>query len=114
MLSNVIPSGVDESVIALNAVLAGGAFGFNIVVSLRSAKWGRIVHGAIAALALGYVCSYVLLLATDVAVKDWSSVMRGVSLIAWLVVWIGPAFLRLRSNIPEKFAAEVARQLEAL
>ena len=114
MFANVIPSGVDEGVIALNALLAGGAFGFNFVVCLRAAKWGRVVHGAIAALALGYSCSYVLLLATDVAVQDWSSVMRGVSLIAWLVVWMGPAYLRLRSNIPEKFAAEVQRQLEAM
>lgn len=114
MLSNSIPSGVDEGVIALNAVLAGGAFGFNLVVCLRSSKWGRIVHGAIAALAVGYVCSYVLLLATDVAVKDWSSVMRGVSLVAWMVVWVGPAYLRLRSNIPDRFAAEVQRRLEEL
>lgn len=114
MFANVIPSGVDEGVIALNALLSGGAFGFNLVVALRSAKWGRIVHGAIASLAVGYVCSYVLLLATDVAVANWSSVMRGVSLVAWLVVWTGPAYLRLRSNIPDRFAAEVQRQLEAL
>lgn len=114
MYANVIPSGVDEGVIALNALLAGGAFGFNLVVCARSATVGRIVHGAIAALALGYVCSYVALLASDVAVKDWSSVMRGVSLVAWLVVWIGPAWLRLRSNLPDRFAAEVQRRIEAL
>lgn len=111
MLSNTIPSGFDETIIAANAVLAGAACGFNAVTAVRCALVGRIVHSTIAVLAAGYVTAYVILLATDVAVAHWSSVMRGVSLVAWVVVWVGPAWLRLRSNIPARFAAAVEREL---
>ena len=114
MIANALPSGVDETVIALNVILAGAACGFNAVVAARSASIGCILHTAISALAGGYAVAYVVLLSSNLAVQDWSSVMRGVSLVAWAIVWIGPAWIRLRSNIPDRFAEEVRRQLEQM
>ena len=58
----------------------------------------RTVHAAIATVSLMYVAGYSWLLFGDVEVARWSSVFRGLSLVAWAVVWILPAVLSVRAT----------------
>jgi hypothetical protein len=111
IFGNSVASGWDELVLVANAAFAGLAAVFNVLVASRSAIKGRILHTAIACLATGYCLAYILLLSTDISLLEWSSVMRGVALWAWMLVWCGPALLRLRSPIPRMFAAAVEKEI---
>ena len=89
---------VDAWVIALNLV----GVTVSVVVNWWAGRHGlfrfRPVHSTVAALSLLYVAGYAWLLLTDVEVARWSSVLRGLSLLAWVVVWIAPAVVSLRAS----------------
>lgn len=89
---------VDEWVAAVS--LIGAALSF--IVSCRAARHGllrfRPVHAAAAGLSAVYVVGYLWLLLLNPQVVTWSSVMRGFSMVAWVVVWVAPAWLSLRVN----------------
>ncbi len=77
----------------------------------------RRLHVAIATLSIIYAGSYVWLAAelwagTDAmgAVLQWSSVMRGVALVVWPVVWVAPAMMSLRIRKGLERAIELQRQ----
>lgn len=115
-----VARGADEWIIVVNAVAAAVAFGTNIVYAARTAhRAGRLLHAAIAVLAAIYSVSYVVLVSTDLQVVTWSSAMRGVSLLAWLIVWIGPSVERWRTErlarvpegLPQQLVSEVKRRL---
>ena len=56
----------------------------------------RAAHLAVSVISVFYVLGYVWLLTFAHDVANWSSAMRGLSLIAWVVVWIMPAVLSTR------------------
>lgn len=89
---------VDEVVTVLSLIGAVVAF----CMSCRASRHGllrfRPVHAAIAVLSAVYVAGYLWLLLGNPTVVLWSSVMRGFSMVAWLVVWVVPAWLSLRVN----------------
>lgn len=113
MLANQISSGWDEAFIILNALLAGAAFATNLAAAWRAHPFAKAVHSAIAALALVYVVGYLYLELSDVSVEDWSSVMRGVSLAAWVIAWIGPAYVRVHRSrsLPSRLERAVLNEL---
>lgn len=99
---NQLPA-LDEAVVVLNLVCVVVA----VVVNWWAARSGlfrlRTIHAAIATVAGLYVAGYLWLLgllplidAPDPA--RWSSVLRGLSLVAWVVVWIMPAVLSIRTT----------------
>lgn len=104
-------------VIALNAMGAGFACGWNVVAAARAPHRFRPIHSSIATLAAVYVVGYAWLLASDVAVTTWSALFRGVSLIAWPLVWIGPAAEHSRRDVTDRVMTDlveaVAEQMEA-
>lgn len=94
---------LDRWVILANSLLAAGASAINLRVGLTLTEPWRSVRVIIGALAAIYAVAYVWLFVTQ-DVGPWSSLMRGVSLIAWPVVWIRPAVVN----------AKVSRLLVAL
>lgn len=74
----------------------------------------RIVHLAIGLLSMFYVIGYVWLLTFVHDVETWSSAMRGLSLIAWLIVWVFPALtsVRLWRSMRSAVMSEVAEVCE--
>jgi len=56
----------------------------------------RVVHLAVSVISVFYVMGYVGLLTFVHDVANWSSAMRGLSIIAWVGVWIMPAVLSTR------------------
>lgn len=87
----------DRFVVALNGVLALVA----ALANLHSARgatgdWRR-VRVSIAAVATAYVLGYAYLAMFPDEIITWSKVMRGVSLLAWPIVWIHPAVVQRRS-----------------
>lgn len=92
---NQIPA-VDEWVALLS--LLGAVI--SVVANWWAARSGlfrfRAVHAAIAAISLLYVTGYLWLLFGDVDPARWSSTLRGLSLVAWVVVWICPACMSIR------------------
>jgi hypothetical protein len=83
---------VDEWVTLLSLI---GAV-VSTVVSMVACRHGlvrlRPIHAGIAVLSMFYVVGYVWLLWGNPTVVLWSSVMRGFSLTAWVLVWIAPAW----------------------
>ena len=96
---------VDDWVAVLNLV----SVAVSVVVNWWAARSGlfrfRTVHAAIAAVSCLYVVGYLWLLGglsfvglDAPTVPQWSSVLRGFSLVAWLVVWICPACMSIQMN----------------
>jgi len=83
-------------VIAVNMVMVLAAVAINWRASQHGVVRYRIVHAAVAALSGVYAAGYLVLMLGDVSVENWSSVMRGVSIVAWPVVWWWPALTSLR------------------
>lgn len=84
----------DQAIISwLNALMALTAAGVNLAAALRPGPFGQWapLRAAIAFLAFVYGVAYALLAAGIVPLSRWSPVMRGVSLVAWPLVWIAPA-----------------------
>lgn len=113
MTGNQIPA-VDEWVAVLNLACVV----VSVVMNWWAARSGlfrfRSVHAAIAAVSMMYVVLYLWLLGwvPGVAAPEvpvWSSVGRGISLVAWVVVWICPACMSVRAT-RELHAAIAARQ----
>ena len=86
---------VDEVVAVLSLISAIASF----VMSGLAAREGLIKlrpgHAAVATVSLIYVAGYVWLILGTPTSGEWSSVMRGFSLVAWVVVWIVPAWVSL-------------------
>jgi hypothetical protein len=81
----------------------------SVVVNWWAARSGlfrfRTAHAAIAAVSAMYVVLYLWLLGwlspiglSAPLVPVWSSVGRGISLVAWIVVWICPACMSIRAT----------------
>lgn len=89
---------VDEWVAVLNLI----GVTVSVVVNWWAARVGlfrfRTLHAAIAAISVLYVGGYLWLLFGDVEVARWSSVLRGLWLVAWLVAWICPACMSIRAT----------------
>ena len=99
MIPTRIPA-LDQWVAILNLLGAG----VSVVVNWQASRAGlfrfRVLHAAIVAVSVMYVAGYLWLLGVfgEVQVQRWSSVMRGFSLVAWLVVWILPAVVSIRAT----------------
>lgn len=102
---------VEELIIAVNALLALGS----VVVNACAARDGllrfRVVHAAVASLALCYVALYGWLLLFDPPLQTWSSVGRGLSVTAWPIVWVWPPLASAQS-MRELHSAIRSRQEE--
>ena len=87
---------VDEVVAVLSLISAIASF----VMSGLAAREGLIKlrpgHAAVSVMSLVYVAGYCWLLFGNPTSAQWSSVMRGFSLTAWIVVWLAPAWVSLR------------------
>jgi hypothetical protein len=98
-------TGADEWVAILNL----GCVVVSVVANWWAARSGlfrfRTVHAAIATVSALYVVLYLWLLGwlspiglSAPLVPVWSSVGRGISLVAWIVVWICPACMSIRAT----------------
>ena len=94
---------VDQWVAVVNVVCVS----MSVIVNWWAARSGlfrfRTVHAAIAAVSGLYVVGYLWLFGAlpgvdAPSVPQWSSVLRGFAIIAWLVVWITPAVMSVRMN----------------
>lgn len=74
----------------------------SVVVNWWAARSGllrfRTVHAAIATISVLYVAGYVWLLFGNVDPARWSSTLRGLSIVAWVVVWICPACMSIKAT----------------
>jgi hypothetical protein len=94
---NQIPA-VDEWVAVMSLL---GALG-SVVANWSAARIGlvrfRTVHAAISTVSILYVAGYLWLLFGDVDPARWSSTLRGLSLVSWVVVWVMPAAMSVQMN----------------
>jgi len=86
----------------------GGAF-MAIIVNYAAMKsstnhW-RIIYSAIGALATLYAIAYAVLVFGPFTSDEWTSAMRGLSVIVWPLVWSGPGLLRLYTHSARKASA---------
>jgi hypothetical protein len=74
----------------------------SVALNWQAARVGltrfRTVHAGIATISVLYVAGYLWLLFGNVDPARWSSTLRGLSLVAWVVVWALPAALSVRMN----------------
>lgn len=93
---------MDLLVVWLNLICVCFAAGFQLVASRQGSAIKRHLFGATFGLSLVYAGSYVwLLLDFPDRVQDWSQVMRGVSLVTWVVVWIVPALVHTHKDVAQ-------------
>lgn len=86
---------LERWVVFLNVFLALFAGLVNAYVVGKVGGWWRKVLVPVAILSFMYSASYLYLFITE-NVGLWSSTMRGVSILAWPIVWMGPAIMVLR------------------
>ncbi len=96
---------LDQWIAVLNLLLVGVSVVFNWWAARSGLFRFRTVHAAIAAVSAMYVVLYLWLLGwlspiglSAPLVPVWSSVGRGISLVAWVVVWICPACMSMRAT----------------
>lgn len=96
MFANQVATTSEEIVLAVNVAMVA----ISVVLAWRAARHGvyrlRSAHTASATIGLIYVFGYAWLLFGDVSVTTWSAIFRGVSLVAWPVVWWWPSILSTR------------------
>lgn len=90
-LTNPSLSGFDNFVIWVNMALAMAALHWNVVAARVGIAGMRSARAMVAGLAVLYIAAYLVLVISDVQAAQWSSLMRGVSIVVWLVVWTNPA-----------------------
>ena len=92
-------SKADTTIFAMNMVMSFLAGTINLLFVKRPGPFVEWVplRAVVALLAYTYSLSYAVLLAGLVDVTQWGTVMRGVALVVWPVVWAGPAIVSLRS-----------------
>lgn len=110
-------SGVDNTVLVLNVLLAFAAGVINLAAAVRPGPFGQWapVRAAIAVLAFFYSFAYAVLAAGLVPLEQWSPFMRGVSLVAWPLVWIAPSALSwlIWRRAKQEAASQIAAIREA-
>ena len=101
----------EKLIFGLNFVGAVVAVVINIVAAgRRGMSVFRRTHVAIATLAAIYAGGYLWFFLADPTVELWSSIFRGVSLVAWVCVWWAPAAMSIQ--VRSKLAAALNRRLE--
>lgn len=88
-------SDLERWVVLANSAMAAVAMVANLRTAVRSPEPWRHVRIPIGVLAGIYCVAYLWLFITE-DVGPWSSVMRGVSILSWPIVWIRPAVVNLR------------------
>lgn len=104
----------DLVVIWLNLIAAVGATAAN-VWAMTVSRWPyRWVFAVSAAMALVFAGGYVWLLGEfPERAQEWSQVMRGVSLLAWVLVWtMVPVVSTLASLRAHRALGEVEKVIE--
>lgn len=83
-------------IVWLNIVGAGLSAFFNFKAARTNpAPWQR-VRLLIGVYSIIYVIGYLWLLGIGEDILSWSQTMRGVSVLAWPLVWIAPAYVSTR------------------
>ena len=107
-------STVDNIVIWINLIFASIAAYISYTASKEGILGMRNTFKLVSGLAWLYSFAYVVLLVSDVNFFAWSSIMRGVSVFAWSVVWTLPALMSIRLwKHLEKAVTENIHQSEA-
>lgn len=90
---------MDRAVFVVNLLGALAAAMVNLGGAVRPGPFGvwRPLRAAVGVLALIYAAGYVVVLVGWVPILKWSAFYRGVSPVAWLVVWCGPALVSWRA-----------------
>ena len=96
---------LDRFIVAVTCVLAAVASGVNVWAALRGPVALRPMNAARAGLAAVYTAAYIWLLINPDKRLAWSHTMTGVSLAAWVLVWITPAAIAIRLQ------RDIARQV---
>jgi len=86
----------DTVVAWLNVTMVTASIIVNWYAFYKAIPGLRMVHAAIAVLSTFYVLGYIWLLSFVHDVATWSSVMRGLSILAWSIVWIAPALQSIK------------------
>lgn len=108
---------LDLFVAHVNLFLAIGALGANVYAIRYGHPFRRPMHASGAALCVIYIVSYVILLGDfPQRILAWSRIMRGVSVVAWCIVWIAPPIMdvylqRRTGKVADRLQSEVARRL---
>lgn len=96
LLSNIDMSSFENFVIWANLAGAISATFVNFLASAKGIPRMRKVHWLVGSLALIYSVAYLILLCLDPGYLEWSSVMRGVAVLVWIIVWAAPALASYR------------------
>lgn len=97
----------------LNMAGASAAMIVNYLAYRRTGFSGPRLSYAITATFAGfYAVAYLVLAFTDIPPSDWSSVMRGVSVPIWPLVWSSHAAAKVWSNGPHRWADAVIEEVE--
>ena len=105
-------NGVDTFVIWLNLAGCLTAVPVNLMAARHGLLTSAWLHHVIAVFAAIYALGYVMLLSGTLSVLEWSGFFRGVSVLVWPVVWVGPAALSLHTW--RKIQTEVTDRAKAL
>lgn len=104
----------DTVVAWLNVTMVTASIIVNWYAFYKGIPGLRMVHAATAVLSTFYVLGYIWLLSFVHDVSTWSSAMRGLSVLAWLIVWIAPALqsIKIWRNMRTAVLREVSEACE--
>lgn len=88
-------------IIIINCVMAFISGAVNLYASKHNPEPWKKIRFMVGVFAIIYGGCYLWLLSSE-DLERWSSVMRGVSLVVWPLVWIAPAWVSIRVWIDVK------------
>ena len=91
------PTTTETIVRVIQMSLAGIAATVNLYAAVKGAAYRRALFAVTGVLAAIYAAGYLYVLVTE-NVEQFQEVFRGVNIVSWSVVWLGPALMHLRSR----------------
>ena len=96
LFQNASMNGFENLVILANLAGAMVACVVNFFASARGIPRMRRLHWLVGSLAGVYAIAYGILLVFDPVYLEWSSLMRGVAIFAWIIVWCAQGLVSYR------------------
>ena len=82
-------------IVGANLVLSLTSAGVNFYAANKGLPKQRPVYMAIGVVSVIYAIAWGWLLVLGANDETWTSIMRGFTLLAWVVTWIAPAFVSI-------------------
>ena len=110
LITNSHLNGIENFIVWASFFGSGLSWAVNIWAGYHGIPRFRKSHFLICGIAGLYALFYLYLIVFEPPYLEWSFPLRGVSLLAWVIVWIAPAIISVKSwqEVEERLQEKLA------